>query len=101
MRTSNIRVRKLSSTVGKILMALVFTSMIGGISIVPAFGRDHRGDDGRGYYRHGRYGHGGRVYQQPRGYYYPAPIYAPPPVVYDPYPYQSPGISLFFPIHIR
>jgi hypothetical protein len=25
----------------------------------------------------------------------------PPPVVYDPYAYQSPGISLVFPIRIR
>jgi hypothetical protein len=38
MRTSNTRARKFSSTVVKILMALVFASMIGGISGAPAFG---------------------------------------------------------------
>ena len=38
MRTSHTRATKFSSTVVKILMALVFASMIGGISIAPAFG---------------------------------------------------------------
>lgn len=38
MRTSNTRVRKFSSTLVKILIAFVFASMIGGISIAPAFG---------------------------------------------------------------
>jgi hypothetical protein len=96
MRTSNTRARKFRSTIGKIVMALVFVSMIVGISIAPAFARDggrgHRG----GYYGRG-YGYG--VYQ-PYGYY-PAPVYAPPPVVYAPAPYMSPGISLVLPIHIR
>ena len=96
MRTSNTRARKFGSTVGKILIALVLASMIGGISIEPAFGRDNdrRGHD-RGLHR-GWYGHD-------RGYYpyYSQPVYAPPPVVYEPYPYQSPGISLVFPIRIR
>lgn len=100
MRISNTRTRKFSSTVGKILMALVFASMIGGIFIAPAFGRDN----GRhqGYYKQGRYHQQGRrVYQPPRRYYYTAPVYVPPPVVYYPAPYQSPGISLVFPINIR
>jgi hypothetical protein len=98
MRTSKVRARKFSSTVGKILMALVFVSMIGAISMAPAFGKDH--DRRHGYYKHGRYyEHGGRVYRSPPRYY--GPVYAPPPVVYEPYPYQSPGISLFFPIYIR
>jgi hypothetical protein len=79
-------------------MALVVASMIGGISIAPAFARDD--DRGRGRQERGR--------QEPRGHYrghdrgyYPAPVYAPPPVVYAPEPYQSPGISIVFPIHIR
>jgi uncharacterized membrane protein len=82
MRTSNTRARKFSSTVVKILMALVFASMIGGISIAPAFGfyigipglsiSSGSGidlafpggdcgyyDDG-GYYAGGGYGGGGR-----------------------------------------
>ena len=98
MRTSDTRTRKFSSTVGAIVMALVVASMIGGISIAPAFGKDH--DRRQGYYERG-HDRGRRMYQPPRHYYYPAPIYAPPPVIYAPYPYQSPGINLVFPIHIR
>jgi len=100
MRTSNTRVRKFSSTVGKIVMALVFASMIGGISIAPAFGKDKNKNNDRreGYYDQGRNEHGRRTYQSHSGYYYyPAPVYAPPVVIYTPDPYQSPGISLFFP----
>jgi hypothetical protein len=96
MSTSNTRVRKLSLTVGKIMMALVFVSMIGGTFITPAFGRDNRR---QGYNDHYRYDRGRRVYYQHR--YYPEPVYAPPPVYYAPDPYQSPGISLIFPIRIR
>jgi hypothetical protein len=73
--------------------------MIGGISVAPAFARDN--DRGHAQHERGRH--------EPRGHYrghepygyYPAPVYAPPPVVYAPAPYQSPGISLVFPIHIR
>jgi len=99
MRTSNTRTRKFSSTVGKIVMALVFASMIGGISIAPAFARDN----GRGHSQQGHGGHGGDRghYRGGYRYGYAEPVYAPPPVVYDPTPYQSPGISLVFPIQIR
>jgi hypothetical protein len=91
MRTLNTRTRKFRSTAGRIVMALVVASMIGGISVAPAFGRD--------YYERRGYNDNRRVYH--RGYYRPR-VYAPPPVVvYDPYPYRSPGISLFFPINIR
>lgn len=99
MGTSNTRARKFSSTVGKIVMALVFTSMIGGIFISPAFGRDN--DRRKGSYERG-HDRGRRMYQyQPPRRYYPAPVYAPPPVFYAPAPYQSPGISLIFPIRIH
>ena len=98
MRTSNTRVRKFSSTVGKIMMALVFISMIGGTFITPAFGRDYRRQR-QGYNDHYRYEHGRRVYYQSG--YYPQPVYGPPPFFYAPDPYQSPGISIIFPIRIR
>jgi hypothetical protein len=98
MSYSNMRAGKFSSTVGRIVMALVFTLIVGGMSIAPAFGDNH----GRGGKGHRGHGYGGRGYYQPGpGYYYPAPVYAPPPVVYVPSPYQSPGISLVFPIVIR
>jgi hypothetical protein len=95
-----------TSVVGKILMALIFASMIGGISAGPALGKnDNRGgpkqqgrhdnrrwqDDRHWDYDRGRY----RPYR-----YQPETIYAPPPVYYAPMP--SPGISIFFPpIYIR
>jgi hypothetical protein len=103
MKTSNMRARKFSSIIGKIVMAVVLASMIGGMAIAPAFARDGDRRDGyrdRGRYEHGRYEHGRRYYQ-PRPYYYPPPVYAPPPVVYAPAPYQSPGITLVVPFHIR
>ena len=97
MRTSNTRVRKFSLIAGKIMMVLVFVSMIGGICIAPAFGQGNGRHGGYYYTEHGRR----EYYQPPRHYYHPAPVYAPPPVVYYPAPYQSPGISLVFPINIR
>jgi hypothetical protein len=98
MRTSNTRAGKFISTVGKIVMALVFISMIGGTFITPAFGKDNRRQGHQDRYR---YEHGRRVYYYPSRAYYPVPIYVPPPVIYDPYPYQSPGISIIVPIRIR
>jgi hypothetical protein len=97
MRTSTTQARIFRSTVGKIVMALVCASMIGGIFIAPAYCDDH---GRREEYQRGKYRHSRRVYQPPRRYYH-APVYAPPPVVYVPEPYQSPGISIVFPIRIR
>ena len=113
MRIWNTWTKNASSTAGKVVIALVFASTIGGVFIAPAFGKDNdRNDNGKhnsdrhdndrhdndrrqGYWNHGR-----RVYQPPPRYY-PAPVYVPPPVVYSPAPYQSPGISLFFPFFTR
>ena len=97
MRTLNTQARNFSSTVGKIVMAVVCASMIGGIFITPAFSEDHGRREG--YQKHRRYKQSRRVYQPPRRYYYSEPIYAPPPVVYVPAPYQSPGISIVFPFY--
>ena len=106
MRTSNTRAGKFRSTVGKIVMALAFALMIGGILIAPAFGvesygRGEYGEHGRyqhGQYQQGRYQRGRRGYQH-RTYYYSEPVYAPPVDVYVPTPW--PGISIVFPIIIR
>ena len=97
MSTSKTRARELSSTVGKIVMAFVCASMIGGIFITPAFSEDHGRREG--YQKHRRYKQSRRVYQPPRRYYYSEPVYVPPPVVYAPAPYQSPGITIVFPFH--
>lgn len=94
MRTSNTPVRNFRSVVGKIVMALVCASMIGGTFIAPAFADDH--GKRRGYQKQSR-----RVYHPPprRHYYYSEPVYVPPPVYYHPAPYQSPGISIVFPLY--
>lgn len=94
MGTSNTRSRKIRSTIGKIVMALVCASMIGGTFIAPAYADEH--GRRRGYQKHSR-----RAYYPPprRHYYYSEPVYAPPPVYYHPAPYQSPGISIVFPFH--
>jgi len=95
MRTLNTGARNTSSTIGRIVMALVCATMVGGIFITPAFSDDH--DRREGYRKHRRYKQSRRVYQPPRRYYYSEPVYVPPPVVYVPAPYQSPGISIVFP----
>jgi hypothetical protein len=114
MSTSNTRAKHVRSTVGPIVMILAFAAVIGGLSMVPAFGQDHdrhQGQQEQGRYERerqeqgryererqerGRYERSRRVY---RPYRYPVPLYAPPPVVYP--PHQSPGISIFFPFHFR
>ena len=101
----------MSSTVVKIVMALAFTSVIGGVSTgpAPAFADDKGRHLGQRHWQqeHDRYYERERhEYQREnRGEYRPF-VYAPPPVVYAPYiyapppvvyaPYPSPGISLFF-----
>lgn len=98
-----------TSIVGRILMTIIFASVIGGLSAGPALAKDD--NRGRGPKQQGR--HDNRRFQGDRGRhddrdrqvyrhyrYEPEPIYAPPPVFYAPEP--SPGISIFFPpIHIR
>ena len=93
-----------NSIVGKILMALIFASLIGGISAGPALARDGYRDHGpaqRGWHddRGRQWDRGRRVYR-PYGYYRPGPVYGPP--IY-PVPVPSPGVSIFlpFPFDIR
>jgi hypothetical protein len=103
MKISTIGSGHFRSKAGKIIMGLVFASMVGGLTAGPALGRDDYRRPGP--YDHGRYerrGHdrdyhyyerGRRVY---RPYGYRAPVYAPPPVIYAPPP-PPPGISIFLP----
>jgi hypothetical protein len=96
MRTLITKARNSSSAVGKIVMAVVCASMIGGIFIAPVFADDHGRREG---YQHGKYKKSRRVYRHPPRPYYPGYVHAPPPVVYYPAPYQSPGISIVFPLY--
>ena len=93
MRTFSTQARNVRSTIGKIVMALVCASVIGGTFIAPAFADDHGRREG---YRHRKYYKSRRVYQPPPRRYYYEP---PPPVVYAPAPYQSPGITIVFPLY--
>ncbi len=99
-----------TSIVGKIMMALIFVSLIGGISAGPALGRNgdsvqrpqQRGwadDRDRHDDRDRRWDRGRREYR-PHGYYRPGPSYGPP--IYA-VPAPSPGIRIFlpFPFDIR
>jgi hypothetical protein len=105
MRLSTPRAQQGRSIVGKIVLALVFASVMVGISMGPALSADHdRRDKQQERYRRAHQPPR-RVYQPPHvdrsyGYYPPPPvIYAPPPVIYAPPP--SPGISLFFELPFR
>jgi hypothetical protein len=96
-----------TSTAGKILGALAFASMIGGLSMGTALGEERRPaqENRGGHERDQRDNRGGRERDQRgrddggwrdnRGWHAYQPVYVPPPVVYAPSP--SPGISLFFP----
>jgi hypothetical protein len=75
----------MTASIGRILLVLASASMIGSLSVGPAFGEERHDDRGRGRDRHDD--------RSRRDY---RPVYAPPPVVYVPAP--SPGISLFFPL---
>jgi hypothetical protein len=92
-----------TSIVGKILMAIIFAFVIGGISAESALGQDYRrqAPQPRGYYdNRGWQGDYGRRVYRPRGYYHPGPRYGPP---IFPVPVPPPGISIFlpFPFDIR
>ena len=100
-----------TSIVGRILMVIIFASMIGGISAGSALGQDRyrrQAPPPRGYYddrgrydNRGWYDNRGRRVYRPRGYYHPGPAYGPPPAFVVPIP--PPGISIFlpFPFDIR
>jgi len=90
------------SIVGKVMVGLVLTTMIGAVGVVPA----HSNDNDQRYERHDRdrYEHRGRGHER-RHYdngrrYYRAPVYrervyVEPQVIYA--PPRPPGISIFLP----
>ena len=87
--------------VGKMMMGLVLTAMIGSIDVLPALGKG--GPKSMGKHDNGRYQHRGPGYDKrdyrPYGYYghygYRERVYPPPRVIYAPPP--PPGIGIFFP----
>jgi hypothetical protein len=103
-----------TSTAGKVLVALAFASMIGGLSVGTALGDDNdrrqaqqnrreqdrreqeRDRRGNGGWRGNGVWHDNGGWRDNRGGWHAYhPVYVPPPVVFTPSP--SPGISLFFP----
>lgn len=88
---------------GKAVMALAVASLIGGLSISPAFGATRKGHQDNGLHKGESKANRERrpVYRPEyrRPYNYAQPVYIPPPVYYE--PQQSPGISLFFPLDFR
>ena len=87
-----------TSIVGKILMVLLFASVIGGLIAGPALGRNGdrgQGPQPRGYYddrgRHDNRGwrgdRGRRVYR-PYGYYNPVPVPSPGVRIFLPFPFD-------------
>jgi hypothetical protein len=84
----NTRTPQLDMTRGRCLMTLDLAAIRGGLTGEPAVAEERHDE---------RYGH-----PRPEHGYAPRRrlVYAPPPVYYAPPP-PSPGISLFFPIHIR
>jgi hypothetical protein len=100
MKKIEKRSQKAGLRAGKFMLGLILAVMIGGLSVLPAFGQyygrpypddryryEQRGHDRGAYYYHRR------VY---RPYYAPPPVYAPPPIFYAPPP-PPPGISIFLP----
>ena len=91
-----------TSTAGKILVALAFASVIGGLSTGTALGEDYgrrHEQQSRGRHERDRRDNRGwrdnEGWRDNRGWHAYQPVYVPPPVVYAPVP--SPGISIFFP----
>jgi hypothetical protein len=119
MKTSMLQARNARPAISKIMIALVFASMVGAIATGPALARDdnrsnehqdqgrrdeHQDQGKRDEHQdqdrrrdESNFNRDGRGDRQPN--YYAQPVYAPPPVYYAPQP--SPGISLFFPLDIR
>jgi len=110
MFNSTVRPASLFASLShKTLFSLVLATLLGALSIAPAYA-DRDGERGRGN-RHGDQWRGDRDHREwrddryrnqrmyRRPYMYAQPVYVPPPVYYE--PRQSPGVSLFFPLDLR
>jgi hypothetical protein len=117
------RQRRKFAPASEIVMAVAFASVVGAMSLSPAFGQYDRNNDNRyrgaqdrnqndNRYRYDNRGRNDRrdqrsyrpAYQHP--YRYSQPVYAPPTAYYYPeqrpgISLQSPGINLFFPLDVR
>jgi len=104
MKKIKIRDKKIRSTAGKIIIGLVLASMVGGLSALPALGKDFRRPTPPDRDRYERRDRDRDTYYHRRVYrdHVPArPVYAPPTVVIE-LPPPPPGINIFFPpIFIR
>ena len=120
MKISTQQARNFSPTMGRIAIALAFASVTGAMTISPALGQYNesraraaqdrdRYDDRNRNDRRERYDRRDQRAYQPayeHPYRYSRPVYAPPPTYYYPeqrpgISFQSPGISLFFPLDLR
>ncbi len=92
------------SIANKVLIGLIFASLIGFLSPSTAFADRDKGHrrGHQGYYgKHNSRGkhNNNRGYRSGYNYNYAQPVYVPPPVYYA--PQQSPGINLFLPLNFR
>jgi hypothetical protein len=110
MKTAMLQARNATPAISKIMISLVFATMVGAIATGPALARDDgRRDERQDQGRRDEHPDEGRQrgeshndrdrHESQRPYHYAQPVYVPPPVYYAPQP--SPGISLFFPLDIR
>ncbi len=90
------------SIVGKLMVGLVMTAMMGAVGVIPAHSDDHgkrieRHDNGRPDYRGRKYarGHNKNVRRYHRAPVYRERVYVEPRVIYAP-PRPS-GVSIFLP----
>ena len=107
MKTSTKQSSNFRPIIGKIVMAFALVSVMGSLSMTPAFSKDNESrakdaqDRGRNDNRNRNDRRDQRAYRPAYqgSYRYSQPVYAPSPVYYP--PQQSPGISLFFPLDLR
>lgn len=107
MKTSIQKTGFYRSIANKVLIGLIFASLISLLSPSTAFAdrdKGHRRNHQGSYGNHGKHNSRGkhnnnRGYRSGYNYNYAQPVYVPPPVYYA--PQQSPGINLFLPLNLH